>query len=205
MTDGRDRHFDRVPRWDGNPATRQRFRDEVRLWTLSEDLNVNYSLAARLVKNMTGPARRACLTLTDEQLLPGAPVEEVHNADDVITTPGRPADLRAGIDNVLRALDASLGDEAAVRKGTSMTDFFETHKYHRAPGERMAEWITRWDEAVARLQEDGVDIVTGIPDLAGWFLLRMSNLSAFRRETVVGTFRDDSYQVPVIKRALLRL
>ena len=32
-------------------------------------------------------------------------------------------------------------------------------------------WITRWDEAVSRLQEDGVDI-TGIPDLAGGFLLR---------------------------------
>eukprot|EP00974_Lingulodinium_polyedra_P032319 3112828-Lingulodinium_polyedra.AAC.1 len=33
----------------------------------------------------------------------------------------------------------------------------------------------------------------------------MANISPFRRETVVGTFRTDAYETDVIKRALLRL
>ena len=140
-----DERYDRIPRWDGNPSTRQRFRDEVRLWILSEDLSVGYSLAARLVKNLTGPARRACLALTDEELIAKPAIQEVRNEAGQVVVQGRPANLRAGIDNVLRALDRSLGDEAAVRKGTSMADFFESHKLHRSSGERMAEWITRWD------------------------------------------------------------
>ena len=68
--------YDGVPRWDGNPTTRRRYMGEVRLWALSADLSVSYSLAARLVKSVSGPARRACLTLTDEQLMPKAEVRD---------------------------------------------------------------------------------------------------------------------------------
>ena len=42
---------------------------------LSEDLTVNHSLAARLVKNLSGSARRACLSLTDAELTPRAAIQ----------------------------------------------------------------------------------------------------------------------------------
>ena len=74
--DGRDdRRF--VPGWDGNPNTWRRYRDEVRVWLLGEKTDVEYSLAARLVQRLSGAARRAALTLTDEELPPGPAVRQL--------------------------------------------------------------------------------------------------------------------------------
>ena len=62
--------FSRIPTWDGNPGTWARFYEEVRIWKLSINLDVKYSQAARLIGRLTGSAKRACMSLTDEDLLP---------------------------------------------------------------------------------------------------------------------------------------
>ena len=135
----------RVPSWDGNPLTRQTFLEEVKLWALSEDLDAKYSLAARLVKNLKGPARRACHSLTPKEL---APVRAKKEGDREY--------LMAGINNVFQRLEHALGVEPATRKGQKMEAFFGTQKYWRHPGERVADWTTRWNEGVQNLETDGV-------------------------------------------------
>ena len=61
---------DRVPTWNGNAAEWESFRDEIRVWRLGENLNVKYSLAARLVSGLSGPARMTCMTMDADQLHP---------------------------------------------------------------------------------------------------------------------------------------
>eukprot|EP00959_Pyramimonas_sp_CCMP1952_P230971 4828503-Pyramimonas_sp.AAC.1 len=55
-----------VPHWDGNPASWHTYKDEVRIWTLGLNLDVPYSLAARMIRKLKGAARRKALTLTNE-------------------------------------------------------------------------------------------------------------------------------------------
>ena len=38
-----------IPTWNGNAAKWESFRDEIRVWRLGENLNVKYSMAARLL------------------------------------------------------------------------------------------------------------------------------------------------------------
>ena len=40
------------------------------MWRLGENLNVKYSLAARLLSGMSGPARMTCMTMDADQLHP---------------------------------------------------------------------------------------------------------------------------------------
>ena len=115
----------RVPKWDGNPAGRQAYLDEVRLWALSEDLDVKYCVAARLIQGLSGSARRACMKLTEDDLQPRHARPEVRNADGDVITPAVSADLRRGINAVLERLDFTLGDQKSVRRGTTMNDFSE--------------------------------------------------------------------------------
>ena len=57
------------PTWDGNPGTCRPFKDEVRIWTLGQDLEEKYCLEARLIRNLTGAARRAALSIPEADLL----------------------------------------------------------------------------------------------------------------------------------------
>ena len=56
--------------WNGNAAKWESFRDEIRVWRLGENLNVKYSLTARLVSGLSGPARMTCMTMDADQLHP---------------------------------------------------------------------------------------------------------------------------------------
>ena len=57
-----------IPSWDGNPATWQRYREDVRVWKLGLNLDVPYSIAARMIMKLKGAARRKAITLKDEDL-----------------------------------------------------------------------------------------------------------------------------------------
>ena len=141
-----------IPRWDGNPGTFRHYVQEVELWSMTEDLNVKYAIAARLVQNLTGAARRACQGMTRDEL---SPLPAVHDEIGNLIAEGDP---RAGIDNVLARLKDKLGPQTTVRKGQSMSEFFRGQRYHRAAAERVSDWLTRFDEGLNRLREDGVDI-----------------------------------------------
>ena len=106
------------------------------------------------------------MKISEEDLQPrrGRPARP--DTDGDVLEVAAPNDFRKGIDNVLARLELTLGDQKSVRRGISMNDFFRERTYHRRNGERVADWITRWDEGIARLEEDGVDLMS-IDDLNG--------------------------------------
>ena len=64
----------RIPRWNGDPSRFQHWKDEVRIYKLGENLNVNRSVAARLVGGLSGPARKVGLSMSDDDFFPFATV-----------------------------------------------------------------------------------------------------------------------------------
>ena len=61
-----------LPQWDGDPSGWRDYQQEVRLYKTGENLEVNWSVAARLVGVLRGAARRVGLAMTDQELLPTA-------------------------------------------------------------------------------------------------------------------------------------
>ena len=90
-----------IPTWNGNAAKWEAFRDEIRVWRLGENLNVKYSLAARLVSGLSGPARLTCMTMDAEQLHPPHGEGPVGNTDERRNI--------AGLDNVMNVWHLSPG------------------------------------------------------------------------------------------------
>ena len=72
-----------IPSWDGAPAGWQRYQEQVRLWRMGENLDVKYSVAARLVARLSGAARRACINMTEESLMPQRGRDAVEAVDDI--------------------------------------------------------------------------------------------------------------------------
>ena len=71
-----------------------------------ENLNVKYSLAARLVSGLSGPSRMTCMTMDADQLHPPPGDGPVATADERRNV--------AGLDNVMNVLQSfSLGKEAS--------------------------------------------------------------------------------------------
>ena len=128
------------------------------------------AIAARLVQNLTGAARRACQGMTKAELSPLSPLhDEVGN----LIMEGDPS---AGITNVLNRLKEKLGPQTTVRKGQSLSEFFRSKRYHRANTERVSDWLTRFEEGLNRLRDDGVDI-TKVGDLVGWYTVSYTHLT----------------------------
>ena len=92
-----------IPRWDGHPATWKQYEQEVRIWRMGENLDVKYCIAARLIQNLSGAARRAALQLKDEQLQ------------------GTQEDRAAGIKAVLAHLNRVFSPDPLIRKAVSYT------------------------------------------------------------------------------------
>ena len=63
-----EEHRKYVPSWDGNPTGYKVYKDAVRIWLPSEKLDVDFSLAARLVQNLTGSSRTLGNSMTDVEL-----------------------------------------------------------------------------------------------------------------------------------------
>ncbi len=57
-------------------------------------------------------------------------------------------DKKAGITNVMKKLADTFGDDSVSRRGESLEEFFgkvSDSKYRRNTGERIVDWITRWE------------------------------------------------------------
>ena len=206
----------RIPRWNGDPSRFQHWKDEVRIYKLGENLNVNRSGAACLVGGLSGPARKVGLSMTDEDLFPYATVYPARvppaagqPAGDVpvpLDGPGKidyTAVNRLGIENLVGRLQNKIVTQAPVLKGERMTKFFEQREYFRGRGERISEYIIRWDESVERLEEAGVDVMK-MEDIPGWFFLRRAGLNLERRERILGQLKDDHYPIEDIKNICIR-
>ena len=96
-----------IPTWNGNAAKWESFRDEIRVWRLGENLNVRYSLAARLVSGLSRPARLTCMTMDAEELHPPPGEGPVATADERRNI--------AGLDNVMNVLQMSPTEDRVER------------------------------------------------------------------------------------------
>ena len=63
-----DNDRSRIPSWNGHPDGWKNYKEEVRIWMLGSKLDVQYCLAARLVENLSGPARQIGLRMAEAEL-----------------------------------------------------------------------------------------------------------------------------------------
>ena len=160
----------RIPRWNGDPSRFQHWKDEVPIYNLGENLFVNRSAAARLFGGLSGPARKVGLSMSDEDLFPyasvyppPAPPATGQAAGDVPVPPDGPGKIdytvanRLGIESLVTRLQNKIVTQAPILKGEHMTKFSEQHEYFRRLGERISEYIIRWDESVVRGSRRGRD------------------------------------------------
>ena len=144
--------------WNGKWES---FRDEIRVWRLGEILIVKYSLAARLVSGLSGPARLTCMTIDVEQLHPPPGECPVATADERRNI--------ARLDNVMIVLQLSpLVEKPPARENELVHAFFRDDSLARTKGEPIAMWLVRYYEQLGRLNRVCVDIVNALPDVAGW-------------------------------------
>ena len=189
-----------VPTWDGNPERWNDFAEEVALWSLGENLEVSYSLAARLVGRLTGSARKTARQMTAVQMHPDLSDAVVQNEDAAAWKARR---NKVGIDNVMTRLRERLGVSKPVQKGERLETFFQTRRFHRKAGERITDWTIRFEEGLNRLEEVGVKL-TDLQDVAGWFYLSRSNIGPERRERVISALPDEHYDIEKLKPLLTR-
>ena len=187
-----------IPTWNGNAAKWESFRDEIRVWRLGENLNVKYSLAARLVSGLSGPARMTCMTMDADQLHPPPGDGPVATADERRNI--------AGLDNVMSVLQSSpLVKKLPARKNELLHAFFRDDSLARTKGEPIAMWLVRYNEQLGKLNRVGLDIVTSLPDVAGWQALNLAGLTEDRIERVVSRLPDDTFPLDAISVELNRV
>ena len=188
-----------IPTWNGNAAKWESLRDEIRVWRLGENLNVKYSLAARLVSGLSSPARMTCMTMDADQLHPPPGDGPVATADE-----GRRN--IAGLDNVMNVLQMSpLVKKLPARKHELLHAFFRDDSLARTKGKSIATWLVRFTEQLGKLNRVGIDIVTALPDAAGRQALNLAGLTKDRIERVVSRLPDDTFPLDTISAELNRV
>ena len=198
--------FARIPGWDGNPNTWWRYKQDVELWLEGEDLEVKYSVAARMVQKLTGTARIRANLLDVRHLRPQRPVARVPAVVDsdgneiTAEVPAVLADWRAGIDYLLEDLEKMPGIPKVVRKGAQRSWFYES--LTRRPGETMANWLTRFRAGLKRCADEGVKM-DNQEDL-GWWLVKKSLLSKERKERLLARLTTD-YDYAEVEREMLAI
>merc|ERR1712214_244899 len=126
------------------------------MWRLGENLDVKYSLAARLVSRLSGAARRACVNMPESSLMPVRGADAVMASDGrTVETPAMEEDLAAGITAVMEKLKQMLHPEPLVSRGEALSAFFKGSRYHRRHGQRLTEFIAIFEEGLERLRQEG--------------------------------------------------
>ena len=148
------------------------------MWRLAENLNVKYSLAAKLVSGLSSPARMTCMTMDADQLHPPPGDGPVATADERQNV--------AGLDNVMNVLQSSpLVKKISARKNALLHAFFRDDSLARTKSEPIAMWLVRYNEQLGKLNRVGLDFVTSVPDVAGWQALNLAGLTEDRIERVL--------------------
>ena len=164
-----------LPQWDGDPSGWRDYQQVVRLCRTGENLEVSWSVAARLVGGLKGAARRVGLAMTDQELLP--------TARNIPDDGERKADRnRRGVEALMARLETELGKQPPQKKGESLEMFFATNKLQRKLGERVTDYITRFEEGIKTLQDNEINLLT-IEDVPGWMVMRKAKLDTGAKRT----------------------
>ena len=83
--------------------------------------------------------------------------------------------------------------------------FFRDDSLARMKGEPIAMWIVRFCEQLGKLNRVGVDVITALPDVAGWQALNLLGLTEDRIERVVSQLPDDIFPMDKISAELNRV
>ena len=135
--------------------------------------------------------------MTDQELLPTA-----RNITDNLE---RKADRnRRGIGALMARLEAELGQQRPQKKGESLEMFFASNKLQRKRGERITDYITRFEEGIKTLQYNYINLLT-IDDVPSWMLMRKASLTEERRERLIAALPDERFAINVVNRVLVRL
>ena len=59
-------------------------------------------------------------------------------------------------------------------------------------------WLVRYNEQLGKLNRVGLDIVTSLPDVAGWQALNLAGFTEDRIERVVSRLPDDTVPLDAI-------
>ena len=131
---------DNTPGWNGDPATWDEFEEKVRFFKLASDMSRARSFAASIVLKLSGTAKSVAKEMPDVDLLPFAPIipAEGEGADQY-RKPHHWAYANAkGVDNLMKKLKDTLCIQKPIMKAQRLAEFFETRKYWRKKGQRMA-------------------------------------------------------------------
>ncbi|CAK9100240.1 unnamed protein product [Durusdinium trenchii] len=159
-----------------NPQGWRAFMREMQWWMSALDLEgtKKYNLAARWLLRQSGIVRQrgeefspADLEYQREITATDPVTEEV-----VVITPEDPL---AGLHKLLRALEGINGKTVLDKRGDLRNAFYL--ELRRRPGERLAEFCTRFRSAVADLKAEGVVLPSSE---LGWFLKQKLGLDAIR-------------------------
>ena len=112
----------------------------------------------------------------------------------------------ADLDNVMNVLQSSpLVMKLPVRKNELLHAFFSDDSLARTKGEPIAMWLVRYNEQLGKLNRVGLDVVTSLPDVAGWQALNLAGLTEDRIERVVSRLPDDTFALDAISVELNRV
>ena len=167
----------KVPTWDGSPVTWGAFSKEMQWWVSSLDLESTkkYNLAARWLLRQTGVVRQRGEEFSPSDL---EYQREVRTRDtegvEIVVTPEDPL---AGLNKLLKALEGINGKSALDKKGELRKLFYM--ELSRKPGERPADFMSRFRFLVAELKAEGISLPSSE---LGWFLREKFGLDALRKQ-----------------------
>ena len=101
-------------------------------------------------------------------------------------------------------LEAELGQQRPQKKGESLEMFFASNKLQRKRGERITDYITRFEEGIKTLQDNDINL-QAIDDVPGWMLMRKASLTQERRERLIAALPDERFAINDVTRVLVRL
>ena len=82
--------------------------------------------------------------------------------------------------------------------------FSAKNKLQRKRGERVTDYITRFEEGVRTLQDNEINLLT-IDDVSGWVLMRKANLTQEQSEKLIAALPYEHFRINDVKRFLVRL
>ena len=111
---------------------------------------------------------------------------------------------RRGVEALMARLETELGQQRPQKKGERLEMFFATNTLQRKRGERVTDYITRFEEGIKTLQDNEINLLT-IADVPGWMLMRKASLTQERRERLNAALPDEHFRINDVKRVLVRL
>ena len=183
--------WDRIPCWNGDKKVWKAFQRDVEIWIETEKLDVDYSLGARLLRRLSGTAKRFGDNIELSKLRRGE-----GNETEARTSRNQ---MTAGIRALMKHLEDSMGLESATRAG-EVQDFFYK-KLQRRAGQTMSEWVNVYHKAMLDMEEQKCPLAE---TSKGWHLFEKSALSLERQERLLG-LSDGEYDYAKIRRGLVKL